>query len=209
MKFDSGLTAVGGDSNSGEHLPEAQIENYSRGMLPEAEAAQLEEHLIQCETCRARLDESDCYVRSIRLAAKHLRAEPELKPRLWHFPRLIPVLAAAVICIVAAPRVLRMGHHGDLEPPTAVSLEAIRGALSVAHGPALKPLQLRPGFEGLPALAAYDLAIVDASGKPVWKSHFVRNSGAPTLALPAGSYFVRLSDPAGLLLREYGLEVRP
>ncbi|MBV9503419.1 MAG: zf-HC2 domain-containing protein [Acidobacteriia bacterium] len=209
MKFDTGLTAVGGDGNPGEHFPEAQIENYSRGMLTDAEAAQLEEHLIQCETCRDKLDESDYYVRSIRLAAKQLRAEPEPARGLWRFPRLVPLLAAAVICVVVAPRVLRMGHQGGFEPPVAVSLEATRGAVSVAHGPASKTLELRPGLEGLPVLAAYDLVVVDASGKQVSKSHFVPNSGAPSLALPAGSYFVRLYDPAGALLREYGLEVRP
>ena len=49
------------------HLSDTDLERYHLGMIPEEpERAAVEEHLLWCQECLARAEESDRYVDAIR-----------------------------------------------------------------------------------------------------------------------------------------------
>jgi len=189
----------------GNHWDEARLEAYSMGRLPEEEIAPLEEHLLLCDTCRQRLQESEKAIRLIRYAAERSRMEPEPEPRRGMFPWLIPALAAAVVVLVVG-LTLRPTRQGA-PVPAAINLEATRGGGLVAQIPAGKPLLLKPNLDGLPGSPEYHLQIRDRTGKRVWQGNFK----PPTVAAagqPPGIYFVELYSLPGTLLREYAMEAK-
>ena len=52
-----------------EHISDTALERYYLGMIPEGpELAALEEHLLACEDCVKRAEESDWYVDAVRAA---------------------------------------------------------------------------------------------------------------------------------------------
>ena len=55
------------------HLDDSLVEAYSRGKVPEFELGALEEHLLTCETCRLRVEESDGYIQGMRKASAEVR----------------------------------------------------------------------------------------------------------------------------------------
>ena len=42
-----------------EHIPDVRLADYSKGLLEEPQLGEVEEHLLICERCRARLTELD------------------------------------------------------------------------------------------------------------------------------------------------------
>ena len=64
------LTMAG---DAGRHLGEATIEKYSLGRLSARKTAEIEEHLLICESCRQSVAASDRYVAAMRTAARNLR----------------------------------------------------------------------------------------------------------------------------------------
>ncbi len=179
------------------HLEEEEIERYSLAASDEGELSQLEEHLLLCAACRKKVENSDRYVTSMRLAAVQIRSEEKRAPR-W--AGMAFLLAAAII--LAGVLLFR----GNAPVPFAVSLAATRGVGTNAQAPAGVPLALQLDLTGLPAAASYRVEIVDRFGKQVWAGN---SPGHPATALLAGVYYVRIYSPAGALLREYGLEINP
>lgn len=57
------------------HISDDQLEEYALGRLSEAAMAEVEEHLLVCEACRLRADETQGYVDSMRDALRRLRPE--------------------------------------------------------------------------------------------------------------------------------------
>lgn len=49
-----------------DHVDEDRLELYSLGRLPDPDAAAVEEHLLVCPTCCARLSDLDAYTRAMR-----------------------------------------------------------------------------------------------------------------------------------------------
>lgn len=194
-------------AESNRHPDGEQLEGYSMGTVSEGEASRIEEHLLTCEECRQQLDEADAFVFSMRGAGMQARAEQGQKRQSWVFPRFAPILAAAL----AVPIVVLTWRSVEKRaaPPVAVTLAATRGAAGT-QAPAGRPLLLKADLEGLPSLPAYHLEMVDHVGRPVWQSTLdatiVRN-GATASPAPPGIYFVRVSTPAGVLLREYALSL--
>jgi len=189
------------------HWDEEELENYSRGILPEEEAGQVEEHLLTCEPCRRQLSQTEAYIASIRRAGARLRAEESSPRELGWFPRFGPVMAAALALLVAvvAFRAWKPGAGA----PVAVTLTATRGASGPAQAPTDRPLRLQPVLQGLPALPSYRIEMVDPAGRRLWQGD-LRPAGGPGIiapAPPAGLYFVRVYTPSGTLLREYALAV--
>jgi hypothetical protein len=193
-----------------EHLGEDQLESYSIGNLAERDAVHVEEHVLICETCQDRLAGSDSWVRSIKRAALKRIQFPELAWAAWSIPRLVPVLAALIL-ILAAAVALRFSRQSAVAP-LAVMLEATRGPAVAARVPALHPLTLEPGLEGLRPLDRYHLEIVDRLGKEVWRADYAPVQGsASSVFMPGlspGTYFVRLYDNSRTLLREFAVEAR-
>jgi hypothetical protein len=193
-----------------EHVGEDQLESYSIGNLAERHAAHVEEHVLICETCQDRLADSDSWVRSIRRGALRRPSARKSFWIPWVLPRRVPVLAA-IILIVAATAALRFSRQGAVAP-LAVVLEATRGPAVAARVPPLQPLLLEPGLESLPPLHWFHLEIVDRLGKEVWRADYApAPGGASGIFVPGlsqGTYFVRLYDSSGTLLREYAVEAR-
>ena len=188
------------------HLDDSEIEAYCLGTIPEPELAELEEHLLTCESCQQRVTEVDSYVRSMRGAGTRFRAE-EPKPRkAWAATGLVPVLGAALVVVGIGTVVLN--NHRALGPHVPVALEVTRGAGVLAQAPSGRPLVLHPDTGGLPALGGYRLEMVDRNGKGVFQANFAPGNGVEAPAQQSGVYFVRLYTPQGTLLREYALEIQ-
>jgi hypothetical protein len=189
----------------GNHPEEERIEAYSRGVLPDEEAARLEEHLLICELCQGRLAESDAYVSAIRAAAADMRPVP-LRPKArWFLPMVAMAAALAVMAWVG----VRAGRMNGPERTVTVLLAANRGAIE-AHAPAGRALLLELDLEGLPeSHGSFGLEIVNSSRARVWQGSAPngRTARVAVPALPPGVYFVHVSAAGGELLREYGLEV--
>lgn len=59
----------------GAHLDEESAEQYSLGQLSARKVAEVEEHLLVCNSCREMVTSSDSYVAAMRAAAEKLRAK--------------------------------------------------------------------------------------------------------------------------------------
>ncbi len=185
------------------------IERYSMGALPEEEVAELEEHLLVCESCRTRLAREDAFAGGMRRAALRLRQEStEREPGIRLFPKLVPGLVPALACaallLVLALAGLRWIRPPAAAPAFAVKLEALRGAEPGSKAPAGRPLAFQADLSGLPAAGGYRLELVDPDGRGIWKGS---TASATLPALRPGIYFMRVYSSGGELLREYGLDV--
>ena len=196
---------------NGRHPDEEAVEQYSMGRLAERELAKLEEHLLVCESCQARLAHEDALRQSVRDAAPLLEPRPAAA---WG-GRLKFAWAAGFLIVFLAVfagiegRNLRRSN----EAPAVIMLDATRGAADASPAaPSGKPLTLVLDLTDLPSFPAYPVEIVDAGGRPAFaSSEAPRNSQLrATLArgLAAGPYFVRVYNPARELLREYALTVK-
>ena len=57
----------------GRHLDEEAAENYSLGSLSAKKTAEVEEHLLICDSCRQVVAASDAYVAAMHKAAAKVR----------------------------------------------------------------------------------------------------------------------------------------
>jgi hypothetical protein len=191
------------------HADDEELERYSLGDEAEEECAWVEEHLLVCAACRQRLEAHEVYVRSMGLAAAEWRADHvPVARRRWFFPRLVPLMAAALICLATAA-MLWLGRNSfrNAQPAFAVTLNTTRGMAAGARAPARRPLDLKPDFTGLAAFPHYDLRVVDHLGSQVAQVEATPSAGTRIRGLAPGAFFVRIYSPAGELLREYALVV--
>ena len=180
------------------HINGEDIDRYSMGNTSEAETAQFEEHLLICGICRERVSQTDEFVGAMGRASAKLREEESAAKRSWWTPRRLTWMLAAA----AALAVLMVAFSwGSRKPEFAVNLAAMRGSELMAQVPAGAPLVLNPDLTGLAPAESYDLEVVDAVGRKVWRGTF---PGHPVTPLHRGTYFARLYS-GGELLREFGL----
>jgi hypothetical protein len=193
------------------HMDDEQAERYSMGAIPEGELARCEEHLLVCESCQRRVAQSDQYVSSVGEAAARLRAgEKQARPS-FDLRRLVPLLAATLLIVLAGTFGLRMINRST-GPIAAVYLQATRGLEVHAQAPEGRPLALNLDMTNLPESArAARIELVDEAGAARWQGEPPEKTGVgiPIPSLKAGVYFVRVYSPEGKLLREFGLEVTP
>lgn len=190
-------------SNLKHHVEDDRMEQYSMHRLGEEESAELEEHLLLCESCRQRLEQTDALVSGIRAAATDLaKAEAEPHPARWWGWAAGAALAAAAILVIA-----RVGPLTPAGAPVAVQLQVTRGSAPASAPPATE-LRIIPDLVGLAVFDSYPLEVVDAEGLVVWQGKTARTS--PSAMVPgrkAGVYFVRVYSPSRELLREYALRI--
>jgi len=202
------------------HPSEEVLEEYALGRLTGPELEQLEEHLLVCAQCQDRLAETDEFIVIMKQAAGRLQQEspvgiargPERKRfgrfNLLRKPVWAGALAAAALAVVVwMPRQPRAAYDAE------VNLQAMRGVEAVAPAvPAGKPFLLRADVTGLPPASEFKLEVADSGGAVVWRATVSPKdaliSTVVARKLGAGRYWVRLYDPAGALVREYGLESR-
>lgn len=207
----------------GQHASDDALERFVLGGLDEPEVAGMEEHLLACPTCQARLEETESFITAMRSAARKLRAEP---PSAWEelrsrFSRLMamptPIWATAavgalVVCILAlAPSILT---RPSTAPAFAVALEAARGIEGQAENraPANSPLLLSIDLSEFALRDSYRVEVVNALGRKEFEATLTPVNGRLEAntghALGAGRHWVRLyasNDPQSLL-REFGVK---
>lgn len=186
-----------------QHLDEEQAEEYSMGVLSEAEQALCEEHLLVCETCRETVHETDQFLRAMKSAAREEAGT--VRERSWGpwFGLKPAWIFATAVLLLGSVSLLR---YEPGESPAAVRLSALRGAQPSSLAPAGRNLLLVPDASGLPQSAGYRVEVVDADGQAVWSGSFAA-SGTRVPPQRPGIYFVRIRSSNGELLREYGLEI--
>ena len=197
------------------HQPDERLELYALGRLPEPEVAVVEEHLLVCVSCQERLDVVELFALAMRQA---ISSEP-LAPSgagwrdwlrsswatPWSFAGTSAVFAAVVLATVLYL------HSGRNVPPLAsLDLTAMRG--DVQQVPAARQTDLTLTDAPIGNAARFRVEVVDSTGGQVWsgqrESDWGRVKVRITKQLATGSYFVRLFDPDGKLLHEYGFTVR-
>ena len=202
------------------HPSEEVLEEYALGRLGGPELEQIEEHLLVCAQCQDGLAETDEFIVIMKQAAGRLQQEspvgiargPERK-RFGRFDLLgKPVWAGALAAVLLAV-VVWMPRQSPAAYDAEVNLQAMRGVEAVAPAvPAGKPFLLKADVTGLPPASEFRLEVADSSGAPVWRATVSPKetliSTVVATKLGAGRYWVRLYDPAGALVREYGLESR-
>lgn len=192
------------------HESDDQLELYALDRLPDVAVARVEEHLMACTTCRTRVEEVGMFALTMRQA---LRTMPALKlhRRAGWFEgwRLRFTFSGAfAFAVLLAFFAIRNGREAGLPPVASITLTAMRGATATTPRAKQFDLVLADSASRDKQLAE----VVDATGKLVWSGP-VEAEGADThlriaSALPLGAYFVRLKQPTGTLIREYGFEVR-
>ncbi|MDQ6665293.1 MAG: hypothetical protein M3Z23_12970 [Acidobacteriota bacterium] len=208
------------------HVGDDRLELYAMNRLSGVELENLEEHLLLCEPCQLRLDETENYVFAMRSSLAALRAAPEPESiwrklrdaigewRLSPLPAFASALALVALVLGISTQLPRAGTRAASEEPVTVRLEAMKG--EAANSVANRPLRLLLDGRGLSPASGYRLQIVDQWGKPVWEG--IAASGSPEGTLRAsvgkslglGTYFVRIfaSGTGGEPVREFGLRVR-
>jgi hypothetical protein len=200
------------------HPNEEILEELALHRLPEALAAQVEEHLLICPSCQDAVAETDRFVSALRVAARHpapaigpvhaaWRNALEALPNLSSTRNLAPILALIVLALVAVWK-----HPQEALTPVAVSLSSLRDATTSSPAPAEKPLQLNIDAPDLAPGRQYRLEVVDAAGRQVWRGGISEAGGklTATLSKPLsnGVYWVRLYGADSELLREFGLSAK-
>lgn len=181
------------------HMAPDEMERYSLGHITPEETARVEEHLLVCEPCRTRLEETVGFALAMKTAAAELD-RTNVRTR-WR----IPALAAAACLMLAAGVALRW--QGNPQPAFAVNLTALR-ANNMLAAPSGRALELHPDLTGLPAAGSYDIDVVSQTGSEVWRGHLAPPHTAVVVpGQPIGTYFVRVYSPTRELLREYGLQI--
>ena len=188
------------------HVDSEDLERYSMGTSSPEATPLIEEHLLICDGCRDRFQETDDYLRAMRTSLEQLRRDGKAaKRRERRIPAWFPVMvtvACGIVLVVATPRFVRPPG-----PSVAVSLSALRSGGAGNSAPSGRELMLHPDLTGLAEDSSYRLEIVNQTGRTVRQGTLTRN-GIRVQGLGAGLYFVRLYLPAGELLREYGLQIQ-
>jgi hypothetical protein len=198
--------------NFEQHSTEESLELYALGQLDDEKSELLEEHLLICEDCCARLDTADRYVRAMRSGAARLRREEKSKSRASHartaidwFRMPLPAWGAAVLTTTQIHRTV------PTDSPVAATLIAERG--EAASFPAHRRLNLTLDANGLKLGPKTKVELVDANGKVIEEdtvsaaNHAIKTTTRE--GLDAGAYYVRLYAPgASDPLREYSLAVK-
>ena len=206
----------------GSHFTEETLELYALGQLPEATIVSVEEHMLVCEHCQARLERADQFFDITAAAALELQKEEveaekkrwvPSKPLfswLWPMPKMAwaGALGAAILAVGISYR------QPETRPMvTDVTLQASRGVETslVSRAPA-GLVNLRIDASELPQASAYRLQLVASNGNSVWESQVEPSNGRIRVQVPKrlakGRYWVRLYEKSGVdLVREFGLAV--
>ncbi|MBI4910183.1 MAG: hypothetical protein HY820_41580 [Acidobacteria bacterium] len=221
------------DPRMPSHPLDETLEAYVFERLAEPELDSLEDHLLICDACRLRLQETETYISAMKQAGKKLRDQdffragrpsfwerltsPMLDGSMWSRAAIGAGMAVAVLGVV----LLVPGTNPAPSGYQDVSLTATRGLESPSGPSADAWLRLHLNVEQLPPFAAGVALIVDAGGRQLWQSKPVAAAGEQELVVPLdrklarGSYWVRLVSieggqvPRNLRLTECGAGTAP
>jgi Putative zinc-finger len=195
---------------SSVHIEENLLEQYAIDALPEQPRAEVDEHLLGCPECQSRLVQLDAFLAAFRPAVLEIQREPAGGKRFRLLPRLVwlssvAVPAACLVILFLRPAVRPVA-------PAIIQMQALRGPE--------RAVQVTPGQSALLVFdvaghavpAAYEIELVDRSGRAVWTVHAEAKDqtlSVPVRKLDPGSYWVRMYrvQPTKELLEEYALRV--
>jgi predicted anti-sigma-YlaC factor YlaD len=195
------------------HESDERLELYALGRLSDSDLIGIEEHLLVCDHCRDRLDETADIAFAFR---EDLRSNPVLygAGRAGWFQwlgiewlRLKPQFAVAAVLAVAmlVVFVVRSGNT-QLAQVATLQLTAMRGA-GIQTVPPARELDLTLSDAG----AALSVEVVDGNGAAVWAGTPEIVAGTARVkivkALSPGDYFTRVYDAPDHMLHEYGFSV--
>jgi len=195
------------------HPSEDILEEYAFGRLPDALIDQVEEHLLICHTCQDVVEETGGFISAMKSANTHPIPVAGLLAAGWR--RAAPGASVAAVLAVVIVAVVVLGVRkptlGSPPTPVNVSLSSLRGFDAMSPAPAGRPLQLVIDAPGLTPGKQYQVELVDAAGREVWKGAVTETDGklAATMTQPlsAGVYWVRLYGRDSELVREFGMSV--
>jgi hypothetical protein len=193
------------------HPNEEILEEYALHGLPEALTAQVEEHLLLCESCQNAVAGTDSFVAAMKIAVNRPALWRSVFPSLGNRTQLVPMAALVILGLVAI-----WPHRPEPSAPVSVSLSSLRGSSALAPAPAGKSLRLSIDLSidqpDLAPAGAYRIEMVDAAGRPIWKGPVsdVEGKLVATLRTPLakGVYWVRLYGANSELVREFGISAQ-
>ncbi|MBL8231071.1 MAG: zf-HC2 domain-containing protein [Bryobacterales bacterium] len=201
------------------HVRDEILEAYVLNRLQAEEIDQLEDHLLICEYCQKRLDQSSQFIQATRIAATRIRAQEANQARRqpWWSVATVRRPAFAVMTVAILAIALSISFQRSAKPVyQEVALMTTRGTGEKVAGRSGLRLKLSLGLQGVDQQPEYRVAVVDTSGKLIWQSGPVRPETRDEVKVTldqeigSGSYWVRLmsSSSGGSTLREYPLNVR-
>jgi hypothetical protein len=136
------------------HLESGEVAAYLDRTLPPSDQSRIEEHIADCDVCRAELVE----------VARLLRTQP--RRRGWYMPIGVAAAAAAVLLLVwprpmEEPAVSPRYREPVVTTTVAPSVIAPRGASIAAP---------RFVWTEVPRADRYRLAVFDGTGRVVWET---------------------------------------
>lgn len=193
------------------HIEEDLLDRYAMGVLSGDAVQEVEEHLLSCKLCQARLVETDEFLAVFSEAA----TQPDARPtRRW--TELIlsrtALWAGAALAGLSVFLAVQMRH--ETKPPAAtVLMQSFRGAELQAHMASGKPVVLVFDLAVQGLATDYQIEVVDTAGNEVLKTRAAIKDGRLTGligALASGSYWVRVyrTQPATELVAEYGIDAQ-
>jgi len=196
------------------HPTDEALEEYSSAVLADPLLSEFEEHLLICELCQDRLAFEDDFRQGMRDASTVLQERRPVSPG-WAAPKPAWVFAMAALFLILLGigwQGLRHAATGRQMSAAIVLLQATRGPGDAATVAADRPAILVLDLIDLQQSPDYNVEIVDAAGRPVFRSSLIAEKNRLQAPLPkglaAGAYFVRVYSLKGELLREYSLIVR-
>jgi len=209
----------------GDHPSDEVLERYLLHKSTPSELEALETHILACEDCVTRLEETEDYISALQGACLELKNKRTLfstamaalwSAASWLTPVRLSWTAAAAIAF--AVLVVAPAQFAHLWPvaPERVNLVAWRGA----SAPSVRlqhPLSVRLSSVDLPD-GTVAVQLVDSVGREVSHGSTSIAQESAQLALPAlrtpGAYYLRLYSIAGTksgerdLLREFAIEAK-
>lgn len=202
------------------HVRDEILEAYVLKRLQAEDVDQVEDHLLICEFCQRRLDQSSQFIQATRIAATRIRAQESNHARRqpWWSVASISRPALAVVTVAILGIALSVSFRRSAEPVyEEIALMTTRGTgdHEVVGRSGLR-LKLALGLQGVDQQPEYRVAVVDTSGKLIWQSGPVRPETRDEVRVTldqeigSGTYWVRLmsNSSSGSTLREYPLKVR-
>jgi anti-sigma factor RsiW len=197
-------------SMSTPHIPEESLEQYAMGALSGGSNVAVEEHLLYCESCQARLVAFDEFLTVFRAAAAQADARPAPAWRSLLAPRKVWWAGAAAAAAALVIAFTGWEPRTATPAPGSVMMESMRGPEAGARIAAGKPYRLVFDVPMPAPLAESRIEVVNGLGKAVLSATPEVKDGrlaALIPSLPRGTYWVRVYRGAGEaeLLAEYGL----
>jgi hypothetical protein len=176
------------------HIEEVELDQYAMGVLSEELLPTVEEHLLACSVCQARLAATDNFVQVFRMAATQLETRPvsawsrilNSRPILWS--GVAALAALSILFVETRPQKATV-------PPAIVLMQSLRGPEAGATVPGGRPFVLVFDVTASSTPDKYHVKVLGLEGDEVSAAAGEVKEGRVSASfdrLRPGSYWVRL-----------------